>query len=290
MVAVGFIGLGEMGLPIAKHLLKEAAVTGFDVDRDAVDPLELAGGTAADTASDAVAGSDVVFLSLPAPDIVEQVVEETIDTFDNGAVLVDLSTSMPAVTDRISDRLGERDVDVLGAPVSGGPSGAAEASLSVLVGGERAVFEACRPLFETFGTDVMHVGEKPGYGHAVKLLNNYLSFAGFLAASEAMVLGRSVGLDGERLLEAINASSGRNTATAQKFPDYVLPKTYDMGFPLKLMEKDIRLFAAFGESQDMPLLLGDVVSNLVGYARSQRGSDADMTEVYRFFEDQMERQ
>lgn len=287
MAAVGFIGLGEMGGRMAEHLIDGNDVTAFDVDPDAVERLEGKGATPADDAADAVDGAEVVFLSLPTPDTVEHVVEETASAFDPGAVLVDLSTSTPSTTGRVADLLADRDVDVLGAPVSGGPSGAAAGTLSVMVGGDEAAYEACLPLFEAFAADTFHVGDDPGHGHAVKLLNNYLSFAGFLAASEAVALGRAAGLDAETLVEAVNASSGRNGATEEKFPEYVLPETYDMGFPLELMEKDIRLFGEFAEAHDAPALLGGVVRNLVGYARSRQGGDADMTRAYEFVEEQM---
>lgn len=287
MAAVGFIGLGEMGGRMAEHLIDGNDVTAFDVDPDAVERLEGKGATPADDAADAVDGAEVVFLSLPTPDTVEHVVEETASAFDPGAVLVDLSTSTPSTTGRVADLLADRDVDVLGAPVSGGPSGAAAGTLSVMVGGDEAAYEACLPLFEAFAADTFHVGDDPGHGHAVKLLNNYLSFAGFLAASEAVALGRAAGLDAETLVEAVNASSGRNGATEEKFPEYVLPETYDMGFPLELMEKDVRLFGEFAEAHDAPALLGGVVRNLVGYARSRQGGDADMTRAYEFVEEQM---
>lgn len=289
MADVGFIGLGEMGGPMAEHLLDGNDMTAFDVDESAVERLEEMGATPAAEAADAVTGSDVVFLSLPTPDTVEHIVDEAADAFESGAVLVDLSTSTPSTTDCLADRLANRDVDVLGAPVSGGKSGAKAGSLSVMVGGDGSVYEACLPLFETFADDVFYVGEDPGHGHAVKLLNNYLSFTGLLAASEAVALGRAAGLDGETLVEAFNASSGRNSATEDKLPEYVLTGTYDMGFPLELMEKDIRLFAEFGKAHDAPVLLGDVVRNLVGYARAQQGGEADMTRVYDFFEEKIAR-
>lgn len=289
MADIGFIGLGEMGTPMAEHLTNGHDVRAFDIDPTAVDQLEDAGAAPMASAAAAVDRADVVFLSLPTPETVEQVVDETANSFRPGAVLIDLSTSTPSTTERIAETVADRDVDVLGAPVSGGPSGAKTGTLSVMVGGDGSVFEACRPLFDAFAADVLHVGEQPGHGHAVKLLNNYLSFTGFLAASEAVALGRIAGLDAERLLEAVNASSGRNSATEDKFPEYVLPESYNMGFPLELMEKDIGLFQEFADAHDAPVLLGGVVRNLVGYARSRQGDEADMTRIYEFIGDQLVR-
>lgn len=288
MVRVGFIGLGEMGGPMAERLLDGGHdVTAFDIDRTAVRRLADAGATPAEEAADAVAGAEVVFLSLPTPDTVARVIDRTAAEFERGCTLVDLSTSTPSTTERIADRLAERGVDVLGAPVSGGRDGARAGSLSVMVGGDPAASEACRPLFEAFASDVFHVGDDPGHGHAVKLLNNYLSFTALIAASEAVILGSDAGIDRETMLEVFNASSGRNSATEEKLPEHVLTGAYDMGFPLELMEKDIRLFTEFGEEHRTPLLLGNVVRTLVGYARVQRGDEADMTRVYDALEERM---
>ncbi|MFB6157920.1 MAG: NAD(P)-dependent oxidoreductase [Haloferacaceae archaeon] len=286
MTRVGFVGLGRMGGPMAAHLTDDHRVAGFDVREEAVEAFAEAGGTPAATAADAAADAEVVFLSLPGPDEVEAVVDEVGDALDPDAVLVDLTTSTPGTTEAVADRLA---ADVLGAPVSGGVSGAERGTLTVMVGGDPAVLEACRPLLEAFAADVFHLGDGPGDGHAAKLLNNYLSTTALLASSEALALGRRAGLDGETLVELFSASSGRNSATEDKLPEQVLTGDYDLGFTLGLTEKDIRLLGSFAEEQDAPLLLAGVVRNLVGYARSDHGGDADMTRVYDFVERRMER-
>ena len=286
MATIGFVGLGQMGGAIAGHLANEHEVIAFDIDKAAVERLADAGARPAANASDAVASADVVFLSLPTPDTVEQLIEQTATAFEPGTILVDLSTSTPSTTNRVAEQLAGCDVSVLGAPVSGGPSGAEAGTLSVMVGGDEATFNACYPLIKEFAEDVLRVGNEPGHGHAVKLLNNYLSFAGFLAASEAVALGRAAGLDGKTLVEAFNAGSGRNSATEEKFPRHVLTGSYDMGFSLDLMEKDIRLFKEFAEDHDASVLLGSIVRNLIGYAQTQTDAETDMTQVYEFVESQ----
>jgi 3-hydroxyisobutyrate dehydrogenase len=175
-------------------------------------------------------------------------------------------------------------VDVLGAPVSGGRAGTRAGTLSVMVGGDPSTHEACVPLFESFASDVFHVGDAPGHGHAIKLLNNYLSFAALVASSEAVLLGRQVGLDLETVCEVVSASSGRNSATEEKLPEQVATGEYDLGFPLRLVEKDIRLLSEFGEDNGTPLLLANAVRQLVGYARTHQGDGADMTRIYDFLE------
>ncbi|MFB6300033.1 MAG: NAD(P)-dependent oxidoreductase [Halobacteriales archaeon] len=283
MAAIGFIGLGDMGQPMATHLVDAGHdVTVFDVRETAIETLTAAGATGAGSVAAVAEAAEVVFLSLPTPAEVEAVVEELDSAFDPGDVLIDTTTTTPQTTAMVADRLADRGVDVLGAPVSGGTTGAESGTLSIMIGGDRAVYEACVSLVESFASDVFHVGPAPGHGHAMKLLNNYLSFTGLIAASEATLLGQRIGLDLETMCTVFTASSGRNSATEDKLPNYVATGTYDMGFPLRLMEKDIRLLAEFSENNEMPLLLATVVRQLVGYARTHEGGDADMTRVYDF--------
>lgn len=181
------------------------------------------------------------------------------------------------------------DVDVLDASISGGKRGAQDTTLSVMVGGNGAVYEACEPLFEAFVIDCFHASNSPGHGHAVKLINNYLSYTALLATSEAVILGKNAGLDPKQLVEMFSASTGRNSATEDKISNQVLTGDYDTGFPLKLTEKDVRLFTKFAEDQETPVLLGYVIRLLVSYARSVEGEDGDMTRVYDFLEAVMTR-
>jgi 3-hydroxyisobutyrate dehydrogenase-like beta-hydroxyacid dehydrogenase len=288
MPQIGFIGLGDMGGPMATHLVESGMeVTVFDLDTERIEALADAGANPADSSFDAANGADVVFLSLPGPDAVNAVVDEIESALEADAILVDTTTSTPRTTERIAERLRDRDVSVLSAPISGGKSGSQAGTLSVMVGGERGLFEVCRPLFETFATDVFYLGDGPGDGHAAKLLNNYLSYTALLATSEAVVLGDIAGLDRELLLSVFNASTATNSSTADKLPNQVLTGEYDTGFPLELVEKDVRLFTQFSEEYETPMLVGNAVRALVGYARSQQGDDADMTRLYDFVEDMM---
>lgn len=291
MVAVGFVGLGNMGGPMAEHLLEAGHdTTVYDLDPDARARFEGTDAAIADSPAAVAAASEVTFLSLPTPDVVRAVVtgdDGITDGITDGATLVDTSTSTPKTTSDIASLLGERDVTVLGAPVSGGTSGAREGTLTTMVGGDPATFEACEDLFGTYATDVYHVGDSPGDGNVVKLLNNYLSFLGMLGASEAVALGERAGLDAETMVEIFNRSTGRNAATEDKFPEQIIPERYDLGFPLALMYKDIRLFAEFANDVDAPVLLGDTVRNLVGYARADMGAHADMSRIYEFMADRV---
>lgn len=288
MSPLGFIGLGSMGGPMAQNLVSDGHdVTAFDLDDDALEAVENAGATVATSASEAASGAEVVFLSLPGPDNVEAVVDDIESDLEKGSILVDLTTSTPGTTKEVADRLEERGVDVLGAPVSGGHSGARDATLSIIVGGDEAVFEACKPLFEAIGTDIFHVGDGPGHGHAVKLLNNYLSNIALMATSEAVILGDAAGLDRQTLVDVFSVSSGRNSANEDKIPNHVLTGDYDMGFKLGLMEKDMRLLSEFAGDQQIPMLLGHVTRDIAGYAKTKKGYDGDMTRMYDFLEELM---
>jgi len=286
MVAVGFIGLGNMGAPMAEHVLADGHdLTVYDIDPDARARLDEVGATVGENAADVAAASEVTFLSLPTPGAVREVVtgeNGVAEGIEPGATLVDTTTSTPDTTEEMADLLADRDVTVLGAPVSGGTSGAREATLTTMVGGDPATYEACMDLFSTYAEDIYHVGDSPGDGHVAKLLNNYLSFLAIVGTSEAVALGERAGLDAGTLVEIFSRSSGRNSATEDKFPDHIIPEEYDLGFTLALMHKDIRLFAEFADDNDAPVLLGDTVKNLVGYAREELGDDGDMSEVYKF--------
>lgn len=288
MSSLGFIGLGAMGGPIAQNLVSAGHdVTVFDLDDDALQAVAETGATAAASSAEAAADAEVVFLSLPGPDNVEAVVTEIESSLDDGSILVDLTTSTPDTTNGIADLLADQGIHVLGAPVSGGASGAKDATLSVMVGGEESVFEVCKPLFESIGTDIFHVGDKPGHGHAVKLLNNYLSNIGLIAASEAVILGDAVGLDRKTLVDVFSVSSGRNSATQDKIPNQVLTGEYNVGFKIGLMEKDMRLLSEFANNQQIPLLVGNIARDITGYTKTKKGYNGDMSHIYDFLEEVM---
>lgn len=288
MARIGFIGLGVMGGAMATKLLEaDHELTVFDLDEEAMARVVDAGAVGAASAADVAADAELVMLSLPGPDAVEAVIDEAAAAFDDGTILVDLTTSTPGTTNGLAERLADQGVDVLGAPVSGGESGARNATLTIMAGGAPAVFDACAPVFEVIGTDVYHVGDTPGDGHAVKLLNNYLSFTALLASSEAVILGRAAGLDPHTLVDVFSVSSGRNSATEDKIPNDVLTEEWDNGFKLGLMEKDIKLLSRFSDEQDVPLMVSEVLETLITYTRLREGEDADMTRTYAMLESLM---
>ncbi|MFO7927595.1 MAG: NAD(P)-dependent oxidoreductase [Halobacteriota archaeon] len=292
MVSVGFIGLGNMGGPMANHLLDAGHdLTVYDLDPDARAALEDAGAAVGEGPADVATHSEVVFLSLPTPEIVRAVVlgDDGVEAgIKAGAILVDTTTSTPGTTEDIAATLADREVTVLGAPVSGGASGARDGTLTTMVGGDPAAYEACEELFSAYAPNRYHVGDSPGDGNVVKLLNNYLSFLGMVGASEAVALGERAGLDPETMVDIFSRSTGRNAAVEDKFPNQIIPGRYDLGFSMALMHKDIRLFSQFAAESDAPVLLGDTVANMISYAKADLGGDADMSEVYKFVQQWIE--
>lgn len=292
MTAVGFVGLGNMGGPMAEHVLAaDHDLTVYDVDPDARARFDGTDATVAGSPADVAAASEVTVLSLPTPAVVREVVtgeDGVAFGIGEGSTLVDTTTSTPETTADVASLLDEKDVTVLGAPVSGGTSGARDGTLTTMVGGDRATYEACADVFSAYATDVYHVGDSPGDGHVVKLLNNYLSFLGMLGASEAVALGERAGLDAGTMVEIFNRSTGRNAATEDKFPEHIIPGKYDLGFSFGLMYKDLRLFSQFAADNDAPTLLGDTVTNVVGYAHADMGPDADMSRLYQFVSERVD--
>jgi 3-hydroxyisobutyrate dehydrogenase len=286
MERVGFIGLGTMGSRMSANLVKDGYdLRVFDIQEDAVEELVELGAEGAESAEELARQCDVVMLSLPGPDQVVQVVDDIRDGLEAGDVVIDLTTSTPATTNALGEELESKSVDVLSAPVSGGRSGAKNATLSVMVGGDRDVFETCRPLFDAIGSDVFYIGDQHGDGHAMKLVNNYLSFVAMICTAEAVSIGEEVGLELETMIDVFNQSSARNTATTYKYPEHVIPGEYDMNYEMGLVEKDMQLLMDVSRDTGVPFMVGGTIRQMIAYIRAELGKDADYTEIYKYFDE-----
>jgi 3-hydroxyisobutyrate dehydrogenase-like beta-hydroxyacid dehydrogenase len=284
---IGFVGLGAMGAPIAEAIAAGGHVlTVHDRDARALEAAVAGGAVAAPSARAVADAAEIVFVSLPTPDVVREVTCGDDGLAGGGAMrtYVDLSTTGSLVAAAVAANLASRGVDVLDAPVSGGVAGARARTLAVIAAGEQHVFERVRPLLELFGGNVFHVGASPGQGQTAKLLNNLLSATATTITSEALMLGVTAGLDPATLLDVFNAGTGRNMATAQKFPAHVLTRRFDSGFRLELMAKDLELCMAEARGRQIPMLLGGLVQQIWTLARTESASDADHTEIVRLFE------
>ena len=238
-MTVGVVGLGNMGGRIARRLVDgREDVVGFDLDAArAADAGARAAGSLAEVAS----AADVVLLSLPDSPAIEAVIDAIEDDLREGQVVVDLSTAAPASTIAIHERLGARGVAYVDAGISGGAAGAEAGTLTIMAGGEAEALDAVRPVLAHFAATVHHMGAS-GSGHVAKLINNFLNAVSLAATAEAMIAGRKAGLDLRQLLEVVNASSGVNFATLNRFPRIVEGDYLEGGLTSDLMAKDVMLY------------------------------------------------
>jgi 2-hydroxy-3-oxopropionate reductase len=284
--ALGFIGVGRMGSAMAARLLEAGhSVTVFDRDEAAVRSLVGAGAARTNSPAAVASSARVVLASLPTPQVVLDVVSGTNGVRDGSAVkvFVDLSTSGAAAATAIDLSLRGRGIQALDAPVSGGVAGARAGTLALMVSGPRAAFEMVEPILGVLGR-VFYVGEKPGLGQTLKLANNLMSQAAIAITAEALALGVKAGIDPEVMLDVLNASSGRNTASADKFPNHVLTRRFAFGFSTGLALKDVRLCLEEAASLGAPMALGQAVQQLLSDTQDTFGPDSDCTSVARTVE------
>jgi 3-hydroxyisobutyrate dehydrogenase len=285
--AVGFIGLGRMGNPMVRQLAAGGvAVRGYDASAGAIDALSDVI-TPAATAAAAGEGLPVVILMLPDSNVVEAVVDGgLLDALAPGTLLVDMSSSEPMRTRSLAERVAAKGVTLVDAPVSGGVSGARAGKLTIMVGGPDDAVERLIPLLGLMGR-ARHVGGV-GAGHALKALNNLMSAAHLAASSEAILVGQRFGLDPAVMVEAVNGSSGRSGSTENKWPNYVVPQTYDSGFTAGLLVKDIRIALDLARATGGPSELSAEVVELWTKAVDELGPGADHTEIARWLRGQAE--
>ncbi|MEO6023094.1 MAG: NAD(P)-dependent oxidoreductase [Burkholderiales bacterium] len=283
----GFIGVGKMGTPMSKRLLNAGhRVCVYDPNPAAVAALEKLGAQPAGSAVEVCNRADTVFLSLPNPEIVHSVTLGKGGAIEGTQVkhVVDFSTIGPRVAMMVAKALSERNIAYVDAPVSGGLKGASEGTLAVMVSCPKSVFAKLEAVLKTFG-NVFHLGEGAGQAQTMKLANNLLAAAAIAVTSEAMVMGVKAGLDPKVMLDVINAGSGRNSASQDKFPKSVLPGTFDFGFTTGLSYKDVRLCIDEAESLGVPMVVGAAVRQMLAVTTATYGSDSDFTSMCRVIEE-----
>ena len=282
---IGFIGLGRMGGPMSLRLINAGFdLIVFDTSPDAPGPQKNAGAGVASSSKDVFDSVDLAFVSLPTPDIVEKVVLGGVAQGARVKTVVDLSTSGPGMATRVSRGLEPLGVGWVDAPVSGGVAGATNGTLAVMASGPRASFEIVEPLLKNFGK-IFFVGEKAGLAQVAKLGNNLLAAAALVVSSEALVMGVKAGIDPKIMLDIINAGSGRNSATQDKFPKSILPGTFDFGFATGLSYKDVRLCVDEAESLGVPMVAGAAVRQMLAVTNAKFGPTSDFTSIVRVVEE-----
>ena len=284
--ALGFVGVGKMGGPMANRLLDaHHALVVCDIRDEAAAPLIARGAAKARSSREVADAADIVFFSLPEPEDVrgEAIGEQGVIAGDRAKILVDLSTTGRPTTLEIAQLLSGKGITLIDAPVSGGVAGASRGSLAVMASGEASALGRVSPLLRIFGR-LFVIGDQPGMGQVMKLANNILSAASLAIACEAIAMGVKAGLDPALMIDVINAGTGRNSATETKFPQSILPRRFAYGFTTGLMHKDVRLCMEQARSLDAAMPVGEAVNAIWAAAERELGPDSDYTEIMLYLE------
>jgi 3-hydroxyisobutyrate dehydrogenase-like beta-hydroxyacid dehydrogenase len=280
---LGFIGLGNMGNPMANRLIDAGyLLTVHDARAAAMDPLVRRGAQAASSPKEVACAAEVVALSLPTPSVVHEVLLGTNGVREGTQVktVIDLSTTGPRMATEVAAGLASENIACVDSPVSGGIAGAVKGTLAVMVSSPRPLFEALEPILEVIGK-VHFIGEKAGMGQTMKLVNNLLSATALAATSEAVVMGVKAGLDPQVMIDVFNAGSGMNTASRDKFPQSILPRSFDFGFATGLLYKDLKLCLDEAEALGVPMMVGNAVKQIWFLAHQKLGPDSDFSEIVK---------
>ncbi len=284
---LGMIGTGRMGGPMALRLLDAGyALCVFDPSAEATAPLAARGARVAGSPAAVAAEATTILLSLPTPAIVRAVAVGEHGIISGTAVrtVIDLSTTGPAMEKQLATELATHGITLVDSPVSGGIAGAKNGTLAIMVACPQATYDAVEPLLEHLGR-VFYTGATPGLAQTAKLANNLLNAVALAASSEALAMGVKAGLNPRVLLDIINASSGRNSATQDKFPRAVLTGTFDFGFATGLLQKDVRLCVEEAEMLGVPMVVGSAVRQMLAVTTARFGADSDFTCIAKVLEE-----
>jgi 3-hydroxyisobutyrate dehydrogenase-like beta-hydroxyacid dehydrogenase len=283
---IGFIGLGNMGAPMARRLIDAGhKLVVYDVRTEAALALGALGAEVATSPQDVADRAETVMASLPSPAVAKEVALGTGGVIEGKRIrrFVDLSTTGSRVAAEIFAALAKRRIVQIDSPVSGGVAGARKGTLAVMVSGPPDDVAAVRDLLGIFGR-VFVVGEKPGMAQTMKLANNFLSATAMAATAEAVAMGVKAGLDAAVMIDVINAGSGRTTASDGKFPQAVLPRSFDYGFATALMLKDVRLCAEEARALGVPDKIMRAVLDQWEITNSEYGGESDFTTIVKMVE------
>jgi len=285
---IGFIGVGSMGWPMAQCLLKAGFdVTAFDAAPGQADRFaKEVGGQAAAGCQALAAQSDVIITMLPTSAIVEQVLsgdQGVLKGLKPGTVIVEMSSGVPAHTQQLAKLVEQAGGELVDAPVSGGVPRARTGELAIMFGGDAATLERLRPVLQAMGSSLLHTGAV-GSAHAMKALNNLVSAGGFLIGVEAMLIGQQFGLDPEVIVDVLNASTGMNNSTQKKFKQFVLSRTFNSGFGLDLMVKDLGIALGMADDSGTPTPFASLCREMWAGASKALGKSQDHTAVARLCE------
>ncbi|WIY63291.1 NAD(P)-dependent oxidoreductase [Bacillus arachidis] len=291
MKKIGFIGLGNMGLPMSKNLVKSNyMVYGVDLNKDAEASFEKEGGIIGLSIAKLAETCDLIFTSLPSPRAVEAVYfgeEGLIENSHSNIVLVDTSTVAPQLNKRLADAANDKKVDFLAAPVSGGVIGAENRTLTFMVGGPKAVYEKGLSVMEVLGANIFHVSEQIDSGTTVKLINNLL--IGFYTAgvSEALTLAKKNNMDLDKMFDILNVSYGQSRIYERNYKSFIAPENYEPGFTVNLLKKDLGFAVDLAKESELHLPVSEMLLNLYDEADKAGYGEKDMAALYQKVSEQL---
>jgi 3-hydroxyisobutyrate dehydrogenase len=286
---IGFIGVGNMGWPMAACLVKAGFPVLINDSRREVanNFVQQHGGIAPDTLQQLAAGSDVVVTMLPTSVIVEHVLTGGDDNvfagMKPGTIVIEMSSGVPSVTQRLAQEVASLGGHLIDGPVSGGVPRAKTGELAIMVGGDAAIIDRAMPVLSAMGTSVLRTGGV-GSGQAMKALNNLVSTGGFLIGIEALLIGQRFGLDPAVMTDVLNAATGMNNSTQKKFRQFVLSRGFNAGFTMGLLAKDLSIALQVGRETGTAAPLSALVKEMIVSAEAMFGSAADHTEMAKWVE------
>jgi 3-hydroxyisobutyrate dehydrogenase-like beta-hydroxyacid dehydrogenase len=281
---VGFIGVGNMGGPMCRNIIRNTnhEVIVFDLNAEALKTCTDLGASAGSSVADVAARADVVITSLPMPKHVEEVAAAIAANAKPGTVYIDLSTNSPTVAKRVAEALAAKGIQMLEAPVSGGTPRATDGTIVIMVGGDEKLCDAQRPLLNSFSSEVVHVGDI-GMGSVAKLINNMLAFCNMAAAAEALVMGAKSGIDLKKLDQVISNASGYSSGY-RSVADKSFAGNFNPTFALDLAHKDLRLALELADELGVPGMIAPQVMSLMRMARGMGMGGNDSATVIQVYE------
>ncbi|TKI48614.1 NAD(P)-dependent oxidoreductase [Lysinibacillus tabacifolii] len=281
---LGFIGLGNMGLPMSINLLRAGyKVYGFDTNAKAMEQFIAEGGNGLATSQAVVKQSEVIMTSLPTPQVVEHVYtseDGILQHAKQGSLLIDFSTVNPELNDSLHKKAQSLGLRYLGAPVSGGVIGAINATLTIMIGGEEKDYQSGVGIFGIVGKNIFHLGTSPSVGTRIKLLNNLMIGFYTQAVAETIVLGESMGVAADTLYEVLSNSYGQSRIYERNYLEYMKNENYEPGFSTNLLLKDLRLAKNMADEAGVPLLIGEQLVNLYNDISAEGFGENDMSAAY----------
>jgi 3-hydroxyisobutyrate dehydrogenase len=285
---IGFIGVGTMGKPMALNLIKAGyPLIAYDINPKPLEELKQKGAAIGHSIKEVASQSNIIVTMLPNSEDVEKVTlgkGGIIEGVKSDTIIVDMSTIDPSVSRRVAQVFSSKNIKMLDAPVSGGQKGAEAGTLSIMVGGDEAVFHECLNIFQAMGGNIFYCGPN-GNGGIVKIVNNLLAGIQGVASAEVLSLGVKAGADLKVLADVISVSSGQNTFIKSYGPAKAFKGDFEPGFRVELMTKDLGLAMSLAKEQGVPLFMGGLTHQLYLYIKSLGLGGKDVSIVTKMFED-----